>query len=251
MSNISDIVQAAQGGRLAQNLAQRFGLADWQAEAAVAALVPALSAGFKKASEEPASLRPLVEAAKDPRHRAAFESADHAYTDAAVERGSEIVGQLFGSPATTGQIAQLASRESGVRADILQQLLPALAAIVAGGLHQALEKQGRGAALSHLSGEAPAAPTPEAPGLATAAPKTPAGLAALLTGFVTALFGRGAEPKAAAEAPPAAPSASEGDPLQEALDHIREALAPGAAVSADHQASLDDLFGRVFGAWKS
>lgn len=253
MSNISDIVQSAQGGRLTEHLAQRYGLAPWQAQAAVSALIPALSAGFAKAVEEPGSLRLLIETVYDPRHRAAFENAEHAYSEAAAARGGEIVEQLFGSPSTAGQIAQFASRESGVRADILQQLLPALASIVAGGLYEALEKDGRVASLARLAGEAPESQAaPIADEARAAATKPPAGgLLALLSGVVAGLFGRKAEQKTAAEAPAPSPPESEADPLQEALNHIREALEPGATVSADHQASLDDLFGRVFGTWRS
>ncbi|PWB78902.1 MAG: hypothetical protein C3F11_21900 [Methylocystaceae bacterium] len=255
MSNINDIVQSAQGGRLAENLSHRFGLAPWQTEAAILALIPALSAGFRKAVEEPASLRPLIGAVQHPQHAAAFESADSAYSEEAVARGGEIVDRLFGSPATAGQVAQLAARESSVRADILQQLLPVLASIVAGGLLKALDKEGRASVLGQLAGEPSAAAaeaTQEGGAPEAAAAKAPSGgLLTLLTGLVGALFGGRPEQKTSAEAPPPAAPASEADPLQEALNHIRETFAPGAAASADHQASLDELLGDVFGSWKS
>ncbi len=253
MSNINDIVRSAQGGQAIENLSNRLGLASWQTEAAVQALIPALSAGLRKATEDPASLRALIAAASDPQSRAAYESAEAAYSDAAVEGGAEIVDHLFGSPATTGQIAQLASRESNVRADVLQQLLPVLAAIVAGGLHETFDKDGR-AILGRLGGEEPAAAPVSEDLPEIAAPRAAAGgLAAFLSGVVATLFGGKPAPQAAGDAPSAAAPKGNGldaDSLQEALEQIRKAFAPGASVSADHQASLDDVLGQVFGSPK-
>lgn len=253
MSNINDIVQSAQGGQAIENLSNRLGLASWQTEAAVRALIPALSAGLQKATEDPAALRQVIGAVSDPRRRAAYESAEAAYSDAAVEGGAEIVDHLFGSPATAGQIAQLASRESGVRADILQQLLPLLASIVAGGVYETLDKEGRGSILGQLAGETPAAATEDEAEIS--APKAPAGggLIGFLSGVFAGLFAGKPAPQAGVEAAPAAAPKGNGldaAALQEALDHIREAFAPGASVSDDHQASLDDVLGRVFGSPK-
>ena len=74
MSNIVDIIQSAQGGQIIENLSHRFGLASWQTQAAVEALLPALVAALvaalRKAAEEPQSLRPIIDAADEPAHRA-------------------------------------------------------------------------------------------------------------------------------------------------------------------------------------
>lgn len=249
MSTINDIVHSAQGGQIIENLSHRFGLASWQTEAAVVALIPALSAGLQKAAERPDSLGPVIGAASDPQHQAAFESAELAHSQASVEGGGAIVDHLFGSASAAGQIAQLASRESNVRADILQQLLPVLASIVAGGLSRTLEQQGQGSLLGRLA--APSAAEPEPSPAPQAAPAPPAGgLVALLSGVVAALFGGKPTPASAPASQPAAPNAevSGTDALQEALDQIRKTFAAGAPASADHQASLDELFGQVFGS---
>lgn len=253
MSNINDIIRSAQGGQVVENLSLRLGLASWQTDAAVRALIPALSAGLQKAAADPASLQRVISAANDPTHRFAFENADFAFSEAAVDGGGALVEHLFGSPATAGQIAQLASRESGVRADIIQKLLPVLVSIVVGGLAEALDKQGRGSILGQLSGEpSGAAPAPEVPAETPAPPKASGGLLGFLGGIVAVLFGSGPAPRPSVETPsPAAPKAGlDGDALREALEHIRSAFAPGAAVSADHQASLDDVLGQAFGPQK-
>lgn len=255
MSNINDIVRSAQGGQVFENLSDRLGLASWQTEAAVRALIPALSSGLQKAAEDPASLRLVIAAANDPTQRFAFENAEFAHSEAAVESGGALVDHLFGSPATVGQIAQLASRESGVRADIIQQILPVLASIVAGGLADTLHKQGRGSVLGQIADPSAAAEAVETAGSAEAeTPQRQAGGAlAFLTGIVATLFGGKPASRPSAESASAAASKSGGsdaDALQETLDQLRAAFAPGASVSADHEASLDELLGQAPGPQK-
>ncbi len=57
MFNLSDILQSAQGGQAIDNIAQRFGLSPEQAQAAVQALIPAISAGLTKAATNPQHAR--------------------------------------------------------------------------------------------------------------------------------------------------------------------------------------------------
>ncbi|MBG0808979.1 DUF937 domain-containing protein [Methylosinus sp. H3A] len=226
MSNIVDIIQSAQGGQIIENLSDRLGLASWQTRSAVEALLPALVAALRNAAEEPQSLRPVIDAANDSAHRAAFESAEDAHSQASVEGGDAIVAHLFGSASAAGEVSQFAARESGLRADVLQRLLPILVSVAAGGLGSTLERQGVG----HPA-EQPA-PTPAAPS----------------GGWLSALFGSLFGNKPAAQ-PQAATPAKAADTLDAARDHIRETLTPPA--NADGQAGLDELLARIFASAKS
>jgi hypothetical protein len=223
MSNIVDIIQSAQGGQIIENLSDRFGLATWQTRSAVESLLPALVAALRKAAEAPDSLRPVLDAANDSTHRAAFESAEEAHSQASVDGGDAIVAHLFGSASAAGEVSQLAARESGLRADVLQRLLPILVSVAAGGLGSTLERQ---------TAAEPPAPSP--------AP-TPSG------GWLSALFGTlfGTKP---APQPQAAPPAEPTDALEAALTKIRETLTPAAG--AEQQAGLDELLGRIFASAK-
>ena len=185
MSNIVDIIQSAQGGQIIENLSARFGLASWQTRAAVEALLPALVAALRKAADEPGALRPVIDAANDQAHRAAFESAEEAHSQASVEGGDAIVAHLFGSASAAGEVSQLAARESGLRADVLQRLLPILVSVAAGGLGSTLERQSVGAAIGQ-----PAEPP---------APASPAPSGGLL-GWLKSLFGGAPAPPARAGA---------------------------------------------------
>lgn len=219
MSNIVDIIQSAQGGQIIENLSDRFGLASWQTRAAVDSLLPALVAALSKAAEQPDSLRPLLDAANDAAHRAAFENAEEAHSQASLDGGDAIVAHLFGSAAAAGEVSQLAARESGLRADVLQRLLPVLVSIAAGGLGSTLERQGVAAVLDQ--------PTE---------PPAPAPKGGWLTGLFASLFGTKPAPQ-----PQTAPPA---DALQEALDHIRKTLT--APADAERRPDLDELLGRIF-----
>ncbi|WP_051949502.1 DUF937 domain-containing protein [Methylosinus sp. PW1] len=225
MSNIVDIIQSAQGGQIIENLSERFGLASWQTRSAVESLLPALVAALSKAAEEPDSLRPVLDAANDSAHRAAFESAEEAHSQASVEGGDAIVAHLFGSASAAGEVSQFVARDSGLRADVLQRLLPILVSVAAGGLGSTLERQ---------SAAEPLAPSP-AP---TPAP-APSG------GWLSALLGTffGTKP---APQPQAAPAAEPVDALEAARAKIRETLAP----AAERQAGLDELLGRIFASAK-
>lgn len=226
MSNIVDIIQSAQGGQIIENLSARFGLASWQTRAAVEALLPALVAALRKAADEPGALRPVIDAANDQAHRAAFESAEEAHSQASVEGGDAIVAHLFGSASAAGEVSQLAARESGLRADVLQRLLPILVSVAAGGLGSTLERQSVGASIGQ-----PAEPP---------APASPAPSGGLL-GWLKSLFGGAPAPQ-----PAPAPAA---EAREDALEQIRKTLAPPA--NAEQQADLDELLGRIFASAKS
>ncbi|CAN2535496.1 hypothetical+protein [Methylocapsa aurea] len=229
MSNIVDIIQSAQGGQIIENLSDRFGLASWQTRSAVEALLPALVAALRKAAEEPGALRPVFDAANDSAHRAAFENAEDAHSQASVEGGDAIVAHLFGSASAAGEVSQLAARESGLRADVLQRLLPILVSVVAGGLGSTLERQSLG--------------QPEPP-----APASPAPAGGGLLGWLQSLFG--GKPAQPVPVPGPVP-ASASDALEAALEQIREALTSPAPADAERQAGLDELLGRIFASEKS
>lgn len=244
MSNINDIVQSAQGGQLIDNLSDRLGLASWQTEAAVLALAPALAAALRKAAETPDSFRSIVAVIGEPPHKAAFESADSAHSQESVDAGGAIVDRLFGSAAAAGEVSQLAARTSGLRADVLQRLLPVLASILAGGLSARFAERGLDEAL--FPGGAPVAAPP-----APSEPASANGLGGALAKLFAALFG-----KPAASAPPQTEdknvdSPQQADALQKVMEQIRQILEPGAPAAAEQAAELDELLGRIFGSRRS
>lgn len=151
MSNFDEILLSAQGGQLIANLAQRYGLSDEQAENAVRALAPALEIGLSRAAEQPQLFEKLIGELVSPERGAAFYDAETAQSEASVAQSRAFLDDLFGSPAVAGQVVQAAARESGLRPDILSQLLPVLASVLLGGLFKNASNQGLGPILDQLA----------------------------------------------------------------------------------------------------
>ena len=224
MSNLQDLLQSAQGGKAAQNLAERFGISSEQANAAMQALAPALSMGLQRALQNPGSLGTIVGQLTSSLHQTSFQSADGAQSEAGVAGGSAILRQLFGDPNVTGQIAQQASRVTGLRADLLAQMLPIVATMLAGGLMSSLKSQGLSSVLSQLGSGTAGARTAPAAG----------GVAGLLTSVFGGLFG-------ALTGGQSGGAASGG---QSALDALMKMLQTGSQVDPQHHAAIGEILNR-------
>jgi len=150
MSYLDEILQSAQGGQLVANLAQRFGLTTEQMDDAIKALAPALEVGLSNAAEEPQLFERLLGDIASPARTAAFDDPGAAHDIDSVAQSRQLLDDLFGSPAAAGQVVQVAARESGLRPDILSQLLPVLASVLIGGLFKNVSNRGLGGVLDQL-----------------------------------------------------------------------------------------------------
>lgn len=115
-----DLIGRFGGADAVAAMAARVGISPEQAQAAMAALMPAVAGGIAHA--DPAA----IDAAAAP-------VADVApASDAGTAAGSELVGQIFGShaPAVTAHAAQA----TGLDAGILAKLLPMVTTLAAGTL---------------------------------------------------------------------------------------------------------------------
>jgi hypothetical protein len=270
MSSVADILVNAQDGKLVENLAQNLGLSAEQADAAVKALAPALAMGLANAANDPGALEKIIAGAAQPEtHQAAFFHADAAHSDDMLEEGRAILTQLFGSSDASGKIAQVAARETGLRPDILSQLLPVLASVVLGGLFKNLNSQGLGPIfeqivkggglgeiLGKLGGAAGGGATQggaaggglsdileqlarnAGAGGGQAAPQSGggSGLGGLLGGLLGALLGGGGaraqRPGGPSPAPSPTPAGLDPATLQAALEQLKKILAPAGSASA-------------------
>jgi hypothetical protein len=150
MSYLDEILQSAQGGQLVSNLAQRFGLSDEQMDRAIKALAPALEVGLSNAAEQPALFEKVLGDIASPLRAAAFEDPSAAQDVDSLAQSRQLLADLFGSPAAAGRVVQVASRESGLRPDILSQLLPVLVSVLIGGLFKNVSNRGLGGVLGQL-----------------------------------------------------------------------------------------------------
>jgi hypothetical protein len=142
---LNDIIQSAQGGQGLQNLASQFGLSPEETQAAMQAIIPALSHGLQRAAQDPGALGGVIGEMASGDHAGSY--ADPSQTGAAVDAGSGALGQIFGGPGVTSEIAAQISRVSGLDPGLVSQLLPAVASMALGGLAHAMQTQGHGEVL--------------------------------------------------------------------------------------------------------
>jgi hypothetical protein len=146
--NLSDIIQAAQGGQGVTNLANQLGIPPAQAQAAVQAMMPAFSSALQKATSDPSSLAGVVSHLASGVHLDSFTGSDPA---AAAANGGAALSQIFGSSQIASQIASRAASATGVDPATVQQMMPAVASMLVGGLTHSMNAQGFGGVLSQMT----------------------------------------------------------------------------------------------------
>jgi hypothetical protein len=245
MFNLNDILQSAQGGQAINNIAQRFGLSPEQAQAAVQALIPALSAGLTKAAANPGSLGSVISAVTDSTHQASFNDPNTAQSPAATQKSSDTLSQILGSNHIIQQIVQRASAVTGIRPDILMQMLPVIATIAIGGIAESLKNQGLGGMLGQLANAAEQGNLGSILGGATGSAGTSGGggLMSILNSILGGLFGGGS-----AGAPAGGGAAAGNSSLNSALNSLTNMFQTGNLPSNIAQSGLQDEIGKILGA---
>jgi hypothetical protein len=266
MSDVTEILSSAQGGKLIENLSGNLGLSTEQTRVAVEALTPALELGLRNAAANPAVFEQVVAGVVHPTHLAAFDNPAIAHGEEAGELGQAAIAQLFGSGSAAGQVAQIAARDAGLRPDILARLLPVLASVVLGGLSKSLNNQGLGPILGQIaSGGGLGSILGQLGGATTASPAQQGGgglgglLGALLGGgkqggggllggLLGALLGGGAPSAPGGAGQTSLPGGFDPATLQAALEQIKKSLNSGGAISAapGQNAELQDVLDKVF-----
>ena len=154
MSNLYEILRNAQGGHALDNLATQFGLTTDEADAAVKAIVPALSAGFLKQASEPHAFGSFIGALGEGQHLAAFTDPAAAQATATAQNGGDILSQILATHNAREEIALRASSATGISQDTLAKMLPVVASMIFGGLAKSMENQGFGGIFGQLANAA-------------------------------------------------------------------------------------------------
>jgi hypothetical protein len=246
MFNLNDIIQASQGGQGVNNLARQFGLSPEQAQAAINAIIPGLSAGLQKQAGSLDGLGGIINSLNQSVHQQTYTAPQGAPAGGASDAGHSALGQIFGNSQILSQMIQQAAAASGVNAAILQQMLPVLVSMVLGGMFHSLSNQGLGGILGQLAnavnqgglgnmlgplaGTAPTAPTAPTGG-------APAG-GSLWESILANMFGGQAAPAGGAATP-------QTQAVQAGLEALTKMMQPGIQVAQAHQQALQNIFGQV------
>ena len=131
-----------------QSVARELGVSETQAAGGAAALIPAILGGFKKqAQSQPTGLEGLAGALTGLGGGGLLDDV-LGPQPTNVNRGNDVLGQIFGSKDVSRAVAQNAATSSGLDPSLLKKMLPMLAMLVAG----YMAKQGGAAAGAPASG---------------------------------------------------------------------------------------------------
>jgi hypothetical protein len=268
MPTLFDMLANAQNGQGLDLLARQFNLSREQAELALEALLPAFSQGFKRNVSDPYGIAAFMNALASNRHGQYFDQASSAFSPQGLAAGNDILDQLFGSKEMSRAIAGQAAQATGIGQDTLKQMLPAIAAMLMGGLFKQSTGQMPGARQAAGFGSNPLGEIIEemmkqGGGLAggqSAQPQAPQSQDPFDNPFGKVLqdmFGRGAGQ--ASPQPQASPGASGDNPFGKILEEMlggagaRQAEPdepaqprPRANPSGRPRNPYDDIFGDMF-----
>lgn len=134
MNYLQDILAQAQQGQAIDNLARTYGISPEEAQQAVEATLPAFAVGLQRSAQTPQSFAELLGAMTRNPYGQAFEDPNTGLGADMRAQGNDALAAMFGSPDVSRAVAVQASSTSGLSPELLKQMLPAIAALVFGGM---------------------------------------------------------------------------------------------------------------------
>jgi hypothetical protein len=135
MFNWFDLMRQAQTSAALDALARQFNLSGDQPQRTMAAFMPAFAMGLQHAMTSSDPTR-VLQSMMGGGYQNFWQASGNPFTPQAEQEGRRLLDQLFGSDEVSRRVAHQAAGYAGINADTMQQLLPVLAGILAGGTSQ-------------------------------------------------------------------------------------------------------------------
>jgi hypothetical protein len=133
-----------------QSVARELGVSENQAASGADALLPAILGGFKKqAQTQPSGVEGLGDLLGQLGGGSLMDDV-LSPQPTPVDRGNDVLGQIFGSKDVSRTVAQNAASQSGLDPSLLKKMLPMLAMLVTG--YMAKQRSGAGPAQASPTG---------------------------------------------------------------------------------------------------
>lgn len=145
---VLDLVKSAPEGQDIAALARTFGVRPEQAEAAVAAVLPAFAGGIERASLSRGGLADLMRLLEA---QQGLPAAQGLKGDAWQQAGIDTLSQILGSKDASRRVAQQAAASSGLSDVLIKQMLPYIAPMIIAAIAKGLQG-GLGGILSRIPG---------------------------------------------------------------------------------------------------
>ncbi len=147
--SLMDLLKQAQGGQGLAQLGQQFGLDASMVEKLAGQLAPAISGGVQQRAQAEGGLGAILGQLQGEGAAQYFEQPA-AIGPQAQQQGQDFLQQIFGTAEAAPQLAQAAAEKVGAPVDKAQELLPALAAMLQGGMQKQAPDNDIGAMLQGL-----------------------------------------------------------------------------------------------------
>lgn len=134
MSNLIDILFADENKSALQEMQKNFNLSEKETKSAVEELIPALSRGLQKNTQNAPGMDDLLEALRTGEHERYMEQPGNLGASETTRDGNDILGHIFGDKKVSREVASRASQKAGVSSTILKKMLPVLATLVMGAM---------------------------------------------------------------------------------------------------------------------
>ena len=134
--SLLNLLQQAQGGGGLAELGKSFGLDASTTEALAGQLAPAISGGMKRRAASEGGMGAILGALQGEGQAAYFDDPRQAAAPEAQAAGADFLSKILGGGEAAPQLAQAAAERVGAPQDKVQEMLPALAAMLQGGMQK-------------------------------------------------------------------------------------------------------------------
>lgn len=131
MVNLADLARLSGHGAGLDAMSRQYGLDPALTAKAVEAVLPAFTMAFQRLILNPTAFADFTKAIASGSYAPFFDNPSQSH---AATSGAAVLEQLFRSPEAAKQVATHAAALTGVGSQVMQQMMPALAATVVGGM---------------------------------------------------------------------------------------------------------------------
>ncbi|MEM7744912.1 MAG: DUF937 domain-containing protein [Pseudomonadota bacterium] len=133
--SLLNLLRSAQGGQGLAQLAKQFDIEEGQAEGLAEMLAPTIGRAARRRADQ-GSAESVLGQFKGEGMGGYFDRPDDAARPEAQEQGAQFLEQILGSRDATREVAQAAAERAGAEQSKVEQFLPALAAMLQGGIQK-------------------------------------------------------------------------------------------------------------------
>ncbi|MEM9736963.1 MAG: DUF937 domain-containing protein, partial [Pseudomonadota bacterium] len=134
--SLMKMLMEAQGGQGLGKLAEQFGIDEAQLGGLAGMIGPAISQGAKRRAQQPGGMEALASRMMGEDTARYLDDPAQAAAPEAQAEGMDFLEQILGSREATHELQSAAAERSGVSTDLVGQIMPAIAAMMQGGMQR-------------------------------------------------------------------------------------------------------------------